>query len=115
MELNGSCHCGKTNVTTNRESVAGIIKCHCVDCQKHLGNFAPWVVCAKDDTSINGEVGEYQSSEGVNRLFCTACGASIGKKPDEGDKIVFVAGIFDKPLEIEVIDEIFTESKEEWM
>lgn len=115
MNINGSCHCGKITVESDISSDKGIVKCHCRDCQKHLGNFAPWVVCQKIDTQIMGPIGKYQSSEGVYRLFCTDCGASLAKKPDTGEVIVIAAGIFDQPLQLEVIDEIFTEAKQPWM
>lgn len=115
MHTKGSCHCGKTTITTVKSSIPGIIKCYCRDCQQHLGNFAPWVVCKKSDTQIEGEVGEYESSEGIKRLFCTTCGASIAKRPDDGEVVVIAAGIFDQPLDFEVIKEVFTESKQPWM
>lgn len=115
MNIKGSCHCGKTTISTNDASIPGIIRCYCRDCQKHLGNFAPWVVCKKEETKIDGEVGEYQSSEDVKRLFCTNCGASVAKRPDQGENIVIAAGIFDQPLNLNVVEEVFIEAKEGWM
>lgn len=115
MEMKGSCHCGKVQILSEKESIPGIVKCFCRDCQKHLGNFAPWVVCEKEDTTITGSVGEYQSSDDVHRLFCTDCGASIAKRPISGTKVLIAAGMFKQPVDLEVTNEVFTEAKEPWM
>ena len=113
--LVGSCHCGKVAINVAPDSVPGIVKCFCRDCQKHLGNYAPWVVCHKSATTISGSVGEYASSPVAVRLYCTQCGASIAKRPVEGEKVLIAAGIFNQPLELDVIKEVFTEAKESWM
>ena len=68
MKIQASCHCGKVMIETESESIPGIVKCFCFDCQKHLGNFAPWVVCSKKDTTITGPVGKYASSAVAPRL-----------------------------------------------
>lgn len=115
MNIQGSCLCGAVTITSNKEQIAGIVQCFCTDCQKHLGNFAPWVVCEKESTQLEGPVRPYASSETSHRLSCETCGASIGKQPNEGPKILIAAGIFDQPLEIPVIKQVFTEDKQVWM
>lgn len=113
--MTGSCLCGKTTITSTDESIVGIVRCYCRDCQKHLGNFAPWVVCEKENTVVGGTLGVYRSSEASERLFCTNCGASLAKRPIEGPKILIAAGIFDQPLNLPVIKEVYTEDKQDWM
>lgn len=113
--LAASCHCGAVTITTNKDSVKGIVKCYCRDCQKHLGNYAPWVVCSKEETSFNGPVGEYTSSEVAKRLYCKECGSSLAKMPNSGEVTLVAAGCFEQPLHLEVIKEVFTEAKEPWM
>jgi hypothetical protein len=115
MDMYASCHCGGVKIKTDRDAIPGIVKCYCFDCQKLLGNFAPWVVCDKSKTEITGSVGTYQSSESIERLFCTHCGSSLAKKPATGEKILIVAGVFSQPIELEVINEVFTEDKQLWM
>ncbi len=115
MKINASCHCGGVTITTERDSVLGIVKCYCFDCQKLMGNYAPWVVCAKNETVLDGSVGRYASSETSERLFCTVCGSSLAKEPLEGEKILIAAGVFSPPLDLTVIKEVFTEDKQAWM
>jgi hypothetical protein len=115
MQIHGSCLCGAVTVTSDRENIAGIVQCFCTDCQKHLGNFAPWVVCEKESTNLEGPVRSYASSETSHRLSCEKCGASIAKHPNEGSKILIAAGIFDQPLDLPVIKQVFTEDKQPWM
>ncbi len=115
MQIHGTCLCGAVTVTSDREHIAGIVQCFCTDCQKHLGNFAPWVVCEKESTAIEGPVLSYASSETSHRLFCEICGASIAKKPNEGSKLLIAAGIFNQPLDFSVIKQVFTEDKQPWM
>jgi len=113
--LNASCHCGAVTIQAEKDSVKGIVKCYCRDCQKHLGNFAPWVVCNKENSGIAGPVGEYASSPTVKRLFCTSCGSSLAKSPNEGSMLLVAAGCFEQPLDLEVVKEVFVEAKEPWM
>lgn len=40
--LHGACHCGSVRVTLP-EASAGVVVCHCADCQKlHGSSFAPF-------------------------------------------------------------------------
>ncbi len=113
--LNASCHCGAVTFKAEGSTVKGIVKCYCRDCQKHLGNFAPWVVCTKENTEIAGPVGEYASSPAVKRLFCKDCGSSLAKSPNEGNVLLIAAGCFEQPLDLEVVKEVLVEAKEPWM
>lgn len=115
MEIYGSCLCGHVTITASNEAIIGIVRCFCRDCQKHLGNFAPWVVCDTEKTIISGPVRVFKSSETAERLSCGDCGASIAKRPTTGPKILIAAGIFDQPLNLPVIKEVFTEDKQDWM
>ncbi len=115
MNIEGSCLCGAVTVTSKKESVVGIVQCFCVDCQKHLGNFAPWVVCEKESTNLEGPVRSYASSKASNRLSCEKCGASLAKQPNDGPKFLIAAGIFEQPLDLQVIKQVFTEDKQPWM
>lgn len=115
MSIQGSCLCGKTKIETSKDFITGIVRCFCRDCQKHLGNFAPWVVCEAGSTTISGPVKAYPSSETAERLFCTDCGASLAKRPLAGPKILIAAGIFEQPLDLPIVKEVFTEDKQDWM
>jgi hypothetical protein len=115
MKINGSCLCGAVTITSELDSIPGVVQCFCRDCQKHLGNFAPWVVCEKESTHLEGPVRSYASSEISHRLSCEKCGASLAKQPNEGPKILIAAGIFDQPLDLQVIKQVFAEDKQPWM
>jgi hypothetical protein len=115
MKIIGSCICGAVTIETESANIPGIVQCFCTDCQKHLGNFAPWVICEKESTLISGPVLSYVSSESSQRLSCEKCGASLGKQPNEGPKVLIAAGMFDQPLEMPVIKQVFTEDRQSWM
>jgi hypothetical protein len=72
-------------------------------------------VCDTESTTILGPVKTYVSSETAERLFCEDCGASLAKRPLQGPKVLIAAGIFDQPLNLTVIKEVFTEDKQDWM
>jgi hypothetical protein len=55
------------------------------------------------------------SSGSFHRLSCEKCGASIAKQPIDGPKILIAAGIFDQPLELPIIKQVFIEDKQPWM
>lgn len=112
--IKGICLCGQITVTTDETSVLGVIRCFCNQCYSHLGNYAPWAVCDVASTTIEGTIKTYQSSEKVERLNCATCGAVIGKRTQGGVKIMISAGLFPQDTKLDVIKDIFIDSKREF-
>ncbi|MCK6517112.1 GFA family protein [Myxococcota bacterium] len=114
-ELRGACHCGLVRVTLP-ETAAGVVLCHCADCQKlHGGAFA---LFATDRAAARWEGEEhirwYASSAANERSFCAQCGSRLAKRPVEGARIMVSAGLFDLTLHRKAIKNLWLEQKPVW-
>jgi hypothetical protein len=114
MDIFAQCHCGASTIKTKKETVVGMVNCYCTDCYHYIGNFAPWVVCEKADTTLEGPIGAYESSHEAERLYCEECGSSVGKRTFKGPKIMILAGLFDGIDDLKVVNEVFVESRPKW-
>ena len=99
--LTGGCLCSSVRFETTGESF-GVIHCHCRSCRKHNG--APVVTLAgfkADQVKFSGDARKiYQSSPGVGRGFCGACGTPLtweGEFGDLGSILEFHISTFDDP------------------
>ena len=57
--------------------------CHCTQCRKQTGNFFVGVNVRRTALRVSAEdrITWYQSSENVQRGFCSCCGAALFWKP----------------------------------
>jgi hypothetical protein len=114
--LGGACHCGRVAVHVPPSS-AGVVVCHCEDCQKlHGGPFA-MLVADRADVRWEGEadVQWYRSSPENERGFCVHCGSRIAKRPVGGTKIMVSAGLFGHALPRTVVKNVWLEHKPAWV
>jgi hypothetical protein len=113
--LVGACHCGRVRVHVPGAS-AGVVACHCSDCQKLHGNFFAMLVTEKANVRWEGgeHVSWYRSSPENERGFCTHCGSRIAKRPTEGSRIMMAAGLFERTLARKVIKNVWLEQKPGW-
>jgi quinol monooxygenase YgiN len=114
-ELVGACHCGKVRVHMPAAS-AGVIACHCADCQKLHGNFFALLAAERSAVRWEGEahIHWYRSSEANERGFCRECGSRLAKRPLEGNRIMVSAGLFDRTLPRRVMKNLWLEQKPAW-
>ena len=114
-ELHGSCHCGRVRVTMPGDA-AGVVACHCADCQKLHGNF--FALLAADRAAVRWEGEEhiswYRSSPANERGFCTTCGSRLAKRPVEGTRIMVSAGLFERDLPRKIVRNLWLEQKPAW-
>jgi hypothetical protein len=113
--LVGACHCGAVGVHMPDAS-AGVVACHCADCQKLHGNFFAMLVADRAAVRWTGEehIAWYRSSPANERGFCKRCGSRLAKRPVEGAKIMVSAGLFDASLARRVVKNVWTEQKPRW-
>ena len=114
--LDGACHCGRVAVHVPPSS-AGVVVCHCEDCQKlHGGPFA-MLVTDRADVRWEGEahVQWYRSSPENERGFCVHCGSRVAKRPLGGTKIMVSAGLFGHALPRSVVKNVWLEQKPAWV
>ena len=113
--LTGSCHCGRVTVTLPDDS-AGVIACHCADCQKLHGNYFALLAADRADVRWTGEehIRWYRSSEANERGFCAHCGSRLAKRPVEGARVMVSAGLFERALPRRVVKNLWGAQKPDW-
>lgn len=114
-KLTGACHCGRVRVTMPADS-AGIIACHCADCQKLHGNFFALLSAERSAVSWEGEehIRWYRSSPENERGFCMHCGSRLAKRPLAGARIMVAAGLFERTLPRKITKNLWLEQKPAW-
>jgi hypothetical protein len=109
----GGCACGAVRFevfTPPRRS--GL--CHCMTCRKaHGAVFNPFVVFARRDVRIRGEVQCWESSPGYRRAFCNRCGSRVfGESADEFE---ISMGSFNEPSAFRPEYELWVAHREAWL
>jgi quinol monooxygenase YgiN len=114
-ELTGACHCGRVRVHMP-ETSAGVIACHCADCQKLHGNFFALLVDHRERVRWEGEehIRWYASSPENERSFCGHCGSRLAKRPIAGSRIMVSAGLFAPSLPRKLERNLWLDGKPAW-
>jgi hypothetical protein len=115
MPLTATCHCGAVHITLPAEA-AGVLACHCGDCQKMHGNFNAFLAAAIADITLQGRdaLTWYQSSESSRRAFCRTCGARVLKEVTPAGRWLISAGLIDGPTGKRFIRNLWEQSKPDW-
>lgn len=113
--LTATCHCGKVHITMPA-CAAGVLACHCGDCQKMHGNFNAFVAAPRSEMTVAGEEALvwYQSSEASRRAFCGTCGARVVKEITAAGRWLVSAGLIDGPTGKRIIKNLWGQSKPDW-
>lgn len=113
--LSASCHCGAVRLTLPASS-AGVLACHCGDCQKMHGNFNAFLAAPRDEVAVTGEAALvwYQSSADSRRAFCGTCGARVLKEVTPAGRWLISAGLIDGPSGKAIIRNLWPQSKPDW-
>ena len=97
----GKCLCGAVTLEVDGELEHPPEACHCSQCRKQSGHFLAAVNVRRSALTIHGgnRVTWYQSSDQVQRGFCSVCGSSLFWNPTkEGYEFIAVAmGLFESP------------------
>lgn len=108
----GSCLCGAVGF-----EVAGDLPapdaCHCAQCRKQSGHFWASTDVSRETLTLDGEasIRWYQSSEKVQRGFCSICGSFLFWDPIGRSSIAIAMGAFDKPTQTALGMHIFVADK----
>jgi quinol monooxygenase YgiN len=96
---------------------AGVVVCHCADCQKLHGNsFALFTAAAGDVQWEGREAMRWYRSSGANeRAFCETCGSRLAKRPVQGDRVMVSAGLFPVDLPRTAVKNLWLEHKPAWV
>lgn len=116
--LRGSCLCGAVAfVLTTPPLAMGM--CHCGMCRKHHGSaFATFVQIRREGFQLLEGVEAvrvYASSPGVERHFCSGCGAKLlFATHDHPDRLWVAAGVLDDTPNLRPEYHVFVASKALW-
>ena len=116
--ISGSCQCGGVRYVVDG-TFSSVTNCHCSMCQKiHGAAFGTYGGVGRDEfrwTSGEENLRVYESSRGVDRLFCTVCGSTLLFRSDqEPDKCYVTLGTVDSEHACKPRSHIFVGSKAHW-
>jgi hypothetical protein len=113
--LTGRCHCGAIHFTLPAAS-AGVLACHCGDCQKMHGNFNAFLAAPVAEVHLEGaeRLVWYQSSEDSRRAFCGTCGSRVLKEVTKAGRWLLSAGLIDGPTGKHIVKNLWEQSKPDW-
>lgn len=113
--LTATCHCGRVHVMLPA-TAAGVLACHCGDCQKMHGNFNAFLAVPRADLTVKGEEALvwYQSSPDSRRAFCGTCGARVVKEQTAAGRWLVSAGLIEGPTGKQIIKNLWAASKPDW-
>jgi hypothetical protein len=108
----GGCLCGAVRYSV-RGPLRDVIICHCLFCRRQSTHVGAYSACDPADLAIEpaAKLRWYRSSPGVQRGFCSRCGALLFWKPEHGRHVSIAAGSIDEPTGLRVAEEIFTAQK----
>ena len=110
----GGCACGAVRFTATGEPLrAGL--CHCMTCRKaHAAAFNAFLIFARGQVAIEGEMTSWRSSPDYAQEFCPTCGSRVFGW-EEGEEIELYLGSFDEPGLFEPQYEIWVTRREPWV
>ena len=91
---NGQCRCRAVRLTASGPPSL-VANCHCKSCRKATGAaFATFADYDRARVQIDGPVSAYQSSPGIERLFCGVCGSPVAYSEANAQEINIHIGVF---------------------
>lgn len=116
LPAEGGCLCGAIRYRITATPIALSI-CHCRTCQLAAG--APTVawtdVLSRDFTLLSGLPREHESSSGILRGFCAACGTPLTyRRTAKPDRIDVTTASLDRPQDFAPNEEIWVAHRITW-
>jgi hypothetical protein len=100
-EFTGGCLCGRVRYRATTAPLDPHV-CHCTMCQRASG--APmvgWIGFPLASFAFtSGEPAYYESSPGIKRGFCPACGTALAFQPDGRPRIGITLASLDHPEQV---------------
>ena len=110
-----SCLCGGIKLKVNGP-LRHVSNCHCIQCMKTHGNYAAYTAVKEQDVNFfkKKTLKWFKSSKKAKRGFCNKCGASMFFKKIGAKDINIAAGMFNKPVKLKTVVNIFVKGKLEY-
>ncbi len=111
----GQCLCGAVTYRVHGP-LRPVVACHCGQCQRTSGHFVAATQAYRGDLSIEGKerIAWYESSPGIRRAFCAACGSQLFWDKSQQETISIFAGSLDKPTGLKLVEHIFVADKADY-
>lgn len=111
----GGCRCGAVRYEAVGQPL-NVRLCHCRNCQKITGSaFFARAMFPKAAVTVSGPVSVFGSSVDLERLFCTACGSTLGARRESLQTLSVTLGTLDDPGALPPTDHIFISRKVAWL
>ncbi len=113
--IRGGCLCEGVRFTVNRQP-RNLSGCHCGQCRKTSGSYAPSMECPADSVvfETDASLAWFRSSEFAERGFCRLCGSRLFWRAD-GDPMLWVAvGALDGETGLSIDRHIYVADKPDW-
>ena len=113
--LKASCLCGSVKLKTQGYH-RNIHNCHCIQCMKTHGHYAAYTNVKEQNVKFfkKKTLKWFKSSKRAKRGFCNKCGASMFFKVIGEKNIHIAAGMFNKPVKLKTVVNIFVKGKLEY-
>ena len=116
-KVTGGCFCGAVRFEVDGPETFACF-CHCHSCQHAAGApIVAWATYKRNTLHVTrGEMHFYQSSPGVTRGICSACGTSISyEHVDRAGEIDLTLNSLDDPSAPVLKAHIWTEDRQPWL
>lgn len=114
--LEGGCLCGAVRYRLEGR-LRPVIACHCGQCRRASGHHGAATAVEREGfTLLSGEeaITWYESSPGVRRGFCSACGSNLFWESEAETQICIMAGTLDQPTGLTLEGHIFVGDKADY-
>ncbi|MEX0808642.1 MAG: GFA family protein [Dongiaceae bacterium] len=109
----GRCLCGAVTYAVHGKLREQLSVCHCHMCRRHHAGAGIYTSAAKADVEIDGGTALrwYESSPGIKRGFCAACGSSLFWTGDNYPNLDIASGSLDASPRLVLGHHIFVAHK----
>jgi hypothetical protein len=111
----GGCQCGAVRFEAHGPPKF-VANCHCRHCRRATGApFSTWVGYLTEKVSWQGQRAIFESSPGVQRGYCAACGTPLSYSGQKwAGETHLLVGAFDEPEQFVPTGDAFAEEKLPW-
>jgi hypothetical protein len=115
MVYEGGCLCGAVRFRCEGEP-ANVRVCHCRLCQRALSSpFYARAFYAQDKITVTGPTDAHQTSENLDRVFCSDCGSRLFSWRRNGSGAGVALAAFDDRNAFAPTDHIWVSEKMDWV
>ena len=112
--MSGRCLCGAVTIRIgSHEPEVGA--CHCTMCRRWSGSAYFAFTAKADETTIEGPVKTYRSSEFAERAFCGTCGSHLWFRDDGDDIYELMPGLFDGARDFPLVSVVYDDRQPSWL